>query len=338
LPGTPFGVAVTPDDTRVYVTNNSLSSVAVIDAASNTAIDSIPLGTGYPLGVRVTPNGAAVYVAQSQPSYLRVIGTRCDEVDKTVAVGDLPNAIAIGPGPAGPPPPPPVPLTTHVTAIEVTQAIQNVANDVPLIIGKRAFARVYVEADGAAVAGVTATLSGLGSYMSGGGSVSVPLGPLTPSNPTGPRITVPFNPKRSNGGDGFLFELPYEWTLFEGLRLHAELSAPNAAPVPSCARDVASAPLLEFRRFTTLKVAFVRMGYQLPGVFANPADAMAQTSSGEQRDSESFMRRMFPVSQLTFAPDLILFDPFLGSFVDQSNLFCQAGFSAETRNLCARRM
>jgi len=105
-------------------------------------------------------------------------------------------------------------------------------------------------------------------------------------------------------------------------------------PPTRCRSEFDTAPAHEFGAFTKLKVAFVQMAYQLPGVFANPADAYAQASSGEQRQSESWLRRTYPVSLLRFAPDFVLFDPLLGSFVDQSNLFCQS-LPADKKELCA---
>lgn len=327
----PYGVAVSPDGTRVYVTNNGSDDVTVIDATSNAAVGTVTLAPGSsPAGIGVNAAGTRVYVANLQLNYVSVIGTGCNEVSGTVTVGTNPVAEGLFIGPGGdPPPPPPPPLTTHVTSIELTQGIQDVANSVPLFIGRRTFARVYVQSDGAAVAGVTARLRGLGAYLSGGGEVDVPLTPLAPSNAGGPRITVQPNPKRSILDDSFLFELPWEWTNFTGLRVFASLSEPNGPPVQSCESDVVSAPVNEFGTFTTLRVAYVRMAYQLPGGYA-------EASSGEQRQSESWMRRTYPVSQLSFTDDFVLFDPFLGRFVDQSDPFCQAAPPA-SRNLCAYR-
>jgi YVTN family beta-propeller protein len=41
----PLGVAVTPDGSKVYVTNEGLNTVSVIDTATNTVIGTIPVGT-----------------------------------------------------------------------------------------------------------------------------------------------------------------------------------------------------------------------------------------------------------------------------------------------------
>jgi YVTN family beta-propeller protein len=48
VPGTPAGVAVNPGNNRIYVglVNQSNYSVSVIDGATNSVIDTVPLTTG----------------------------------------------------------------------------------------------------------------------------------------------------------------------------------------------------------------------------------------------------------------------------------------------------
>src|SRR6516162_2325563 len=57
----PFGVAVTPDGSKVYVANSLSGTVSVIDTATNTVVGS-PIAVGnFPLGgVAVTPDGSKV--------------------------------------------------------------------------------------------------------------------------------------------------------------------------------------------------------------------------------------------------------------------------------------
>jgi YVTN family beta-propeller protein len=57
----PFGVAVTPDGSKVYVANEVSASVSVIDTATNTVVGTIPVGN-FPIGVAVIPDGSKVYV------------------------------------------------------------------------------------------------------------------------------------------------------------------------------------------------------------------------------------------------------------------------------------
>jgi YVTN family beta-propeller protein len=58
----PKGVTVTPDGSKVYVTNRGRDSVSVIDTATNTVTAAIAVGQS-PEGVAVTPDGSKVYVA-----------------------------------------------------------------------------------------------------------------------------------------------------------------------------------------------------------------------------------------------------------------------------------
>ena len=58
----PYGVSVSPDGSKVYVTNGGeCGGVYVINAATNTVIDTIVVGC-CPQGVSVSPDGK-IYVA-----------------------------------------------------------------------------------------------------------------------------------------------------------------------------------------------------------------------------------------------------------------------------------
>src|SRR5437867_108348 len=52
-----FGVAITPDGTRGYVTNSRSNSVSVIDTASNSVVASVAVGNPS-FGVAITPDGS----------------------------------------------------------------------------------------------------------------------------------------------------------------------------------------------------------------------------------------------------------------------------------------
>ena len=58
----PIGVAVSPDGTKVYVTNAYSNTVSVIDTATNNVTATVPVGS-YPWGIAVNPDGTKVYVA-----------------------------------------------------------------------------------------------------------------------------------------------------------------------------------------------------------------------------------------------------------------------------------
>ena len=69
------GVAVTPDGSKVYVTNEGCNTVSVIDAATSTVAETTPVGNG-PVGVAVTPDGRKVYIANKLSDSASVIGIR----------------------------------------------------------------------------------------------------------------------------------------------------------------------------------------------------------------------------------------------------------------------
>ena len=50
----PNGVAITPDGSRAYVTNDDSDSVSVIDTTTSTVVATIPVGVG-PVAVAITP-------------------------------------------------------------------------------------------------------------------------------------------------------------------------------------------------------------------------------------------------------------------------------------------
>ncbi|PYX60268.1 MAG: hypothetical protein DMG76_03360, partial [Acidobacteria bacterium] len=95
----PFGVAITPDGTRAYVTINFPNNVvAVIDTATNTVLATIPVGVG-PIGVAITPDGARAYVTNDDSNTVSVIDTATNTLVATVPVGVRPVAVAITPAP-----------------------------------------------------------------------------------------------------------------------------------------------------------------------------------------------------------------------------------------------
>jgi len=98
------GVAITPNGAFAYVANNGggtccgggggVSSVSVIDTASNTEIANVPVGS--PNGIAVTPDGAVVYVSDISNNTVSIIRTSFNLVVASVAVGNFPQGIAFG--------------------------------------------------------------------------------------------------------------------------------------------------------------------------------------------------------------------------------------------------
>jgi YVTN family beta-propeller protein len=99
--GEPFGfggVAVNPAGTRVYAVGPCGSPLYVIDAATNSVIETVPLGGGYSRrnGVAVHPAGTRVYVT-SWNNNLYVVDTATNSVIATVTVGEEPEGVAVNP-------------------------------------------------------------------------------------------------------------------------------------------------------------------------------------------------------------------------------------------------
>jgi len=92
-----MAVAVSPDGSKVYVTNtfSNSNTVSVIDTATNTVSATIPIGAS--LGVAVTPDGSKVYVANVGAGAVSVIDTATNSVIATIPV----NAFGVAVSPDG---------------------------------------------------------------------------------------------------------------------------------------------------------------------------------------------------------------------------------------------
>jgi YVTN family beta-propeller protein len=91
---TPYGIAINPAGTRLYVTNRDSNTVAVINTSNLTRVATIPVGS-QPRGVKVTPNGSFVYVANQGTNTVSVINTTTNLVTTTITVGQNPAGLAI---------------------------------------------------------------------------------------------------------------------------------------------------------------------------------------------------------------------------------------------------
>jgi YVTN family beta-propeller protein len=100
--GQPFGVAVTPDGSKVYVGNNAFFGgiVQVINPATNGVSANIPVG-GLLQGVAVTPDGRKVYVATygglAADGTVSVINTATNTLSATIPVGRFAYGVAVPP-------------------------------------------------------------------------------------------------------------------------------------------------------------------------------------------------------------------------------------------------
>lgn len=93
----PFGVAILPDGSKVYVSNNNLSMTGTVSRI-RTADDSVmPIAVGrMPAGIAA--NGSRVFVANFLSHTLSVIDTATDAVIRTVTgIGIFPRGVAVSP-------------------------------------------------------------------------------------------------------------------------------------------------------------------------------------------------------------------------------------------------
>ena len=70
----PTGVAVSPDGTKVYVTNLNDDTVSVINTKTNTVTATVPVGSN-PSTIAGSPDGTKVYVTNSNDNTISVIDT-----------------------------------------------------------------------------------------------------------------------------------------------------------------------------------------------------------------------------------------------------------------------
>ena len=94
VPGfnSPRAVALTPDGTRAFVTNQGSNTVVVVDTLTRDVVASIPVGN-YPQGIAITPDGTRAYVATD--SAVSVIDINTLEVIASVSVNGRASQIAI---------------------------------------------------------------------------------------------------------------------------------------------------------------------------------------------------------------------------------------------------
>jgi gliding motility-associated-like protein len=78
----PFGIVVSPDGTRVYITNGE-GTVSVIDPVTNQVINTINVG-GTPTSIAISPDGKSIYVAYNGLNSISVISTATNAISATI--------------------------------------------------------------------------------------------------------------------------------------------------------------------------------------------------------------------------------------------------------------
>lgn len=156
------------------------------------------------------------------------------------------NATLASPGPF-------ISSTTNlkVTGMEISQGMQNLNNDMPLVDGRRTIVRVYVKNSGlsTSVSGVNARLyghRGFGSSALSGSPLEAENNPVTVKRDGGNRVNL---------DDSFWFVLPEEW-LTSSLFLVAEVNYDDNV-TESDKTDNGVTKLVTFNRVKTLNMTLV---------------------------------------------------------------------------------
>ncbi|HEY0139773.1 MAG TPA: cytochrome D1 domain-containing protein [Thermoanaerobaculia bacterium] len=89
----PVGLALSPDERRLYVATGRGNSVAVIDTATMKVLATIPTEGERVWGIAATSDGKKVYAANSITNTIAVIDTATNRVTRLIAAGDGPWAL-----------------------------------------------------------------------------------------------------------------------------------------------------------------------------------------------------------------------------------------------------
>ena len=92
----PWCLAVSPEDGRVYVADRTGGCLVVLDGATLQKLSEIPL-RGEPCGLCLTPDGRTAYVAERGAGSVAVVDTASSSVTSRIAVDQWPVALALAP-------------------------------------------------------------------------------------------------------------------------------------------------------------------------------------------------------------------------------------------------
>lgn len=105
-PGTIFGIAISPDGTRLLAPSSGTAEALAVDVSSEDSLGSVPVGAmnfGNQLfleygAVAVSPDGARAYVTDFGSAAVAVIDTLSKKLIRTVPVGQEPLGVVVSPG------------------------------------------------------------------------------------------------------------------------------------------------------------------------------------------------------------------------------------------------
>jgi len=90
---TPQQLQLTPDDSKLFVSNEGSNTVSVISTASDTVLATIPVGTN-PGPIRFTPDGSKAYLVNEDSNTVSVISVATHVVTATIPVGNRPVTLS----------------------------------------------------------------------------------------------------------------------------------------------------------------------------------------------------------------------------------------------------
>ncbi len=176
-----------------------------------------------------------------------------------------------------------------VKQLEVTQVLQDDANSIPLVQGRRTVVRAFLDigTDPGPVKGVSGVLEGYAG--------ATKLGTVYPFNPD-MKIDAPSHPNWKNINDTLNFELPIEWTLQPALTLKVEVNR-NRSVVESNYDNNQKSAGVSLRACTGISIGYTPIHY------APPAGAAADPGAGIAA-GQVFMQKIYPLSEngLVYVP------------------------------------
>lgn len=92
----PYGLAVTPDGSEIYVADHDSATISVISATSNKVVTTIGVAPN-PHWIVFSPDGHTAYVADHESNVMSIIDTATKIVTSVVPTGKSPHSVAVSP-------------------------------------------------------------------------------------------------------------------------------------------------------------------------------------------------------------------------------------------------
>jgi YVTN family beta-propeller protein len=92
----PYGVAINPFNSRIYVTNRGSNTVSVIDGSTNTTLDNIKVQQS-PVGIAIDPAADWIYVTNINSNKVSVIDGITNKIIANITTDKIPYGIALNP-------------------------------------------------------------------------------------------------------------------------------------------------------------------------------------------------------------------------------------------------